>query len=250
MGTLFKIRYGIRAAWSYGASALLAPQNCLSCGDFCTYLPLCARCRSELESGIVLKERRCAFCGRILISEKESCLECRETKLFTFCDGAFPLYPYVLWKKELLFKWKMAGSRSLSPFFARVLFRVLQRYYEGFTVVPVPPRPGKIKKTGWDQIADLCRYLRGLYGIRVCRALVRLGTQQQKKLSRSERLSRLGKQYALKSAFKKAACAQKLPHQVVLLDDIMTTGVTLETCAALLKEAGVQKVYALTLFAC
>ena len=214
------------------------------------FVPICRYARAaeaSLKAALCRKKDAALFAAAFLYPKKKAVLNAARQNFLPFATAHFPCIRICCGKRNCFSagRWPAAVR-----FFARVLFRVLQRYYEGFTVVPVPPRPGKIKKTGWDQIADLCRYLRGLYGIRVCRALVRLGTQQQKKLSRSERLSRLGKQYALKSAFKKAACAQKLPHQVVLLDDIMTTGVTLETCAALLKEVGVQKVYALTLFAC
>lgn len=210
-------------------------------------MPLCTNCRRELEKQSVCAENRCVFCGRLLVSEKKSCLECRETKIMCHVDGAYSLFPYLLWKKELLFQWKTEGNRAFSSFFAGLIHKVLQNNYPDFAVVPVPPRPGKIFREGWDQIEDLCRYLNGLYGTRIYKALRRLSSRQQKKLNRAERLSRVGKEYVLKKKYRHGT---KLPHNLVLLDDIMTTGATLETCALILKKSGVQRVYAVTLFSC
>ncbi|HPX25525.1 MAG TPA: phosphoribosyltransferase family protein, partial [Treponemataceae bacterium] len=65
---------------------------------------------------------------------------------------------------------------------------------------------------------------------------------QQKKLNRDERIHQLGHLYELKKNI------TNIPEEVVIIDDIMTTGVTLENCAEVLKRAGVKKVHAVTLF--
>ena len=124
MGILYKTLTAVRAAAGYGFSLLSAPQYCISCGKESVYLPLCALCRQELKESIEAKEKRCKRCGRILISEKDICIECRENDTIAHLDGVFPLYPYVLWKKELLFLWKIRGVRSFSPFFASLVYSV------------------------------------------------------------------------------------------------------------------------------
>ncbi|WP_455159993.1 ComF family protein [Treponema lecithinolyticum] len=263
MGILFKWCCALRSAGAAVLSASLFRQSCISCATRTYTMPLCPLCHSELMHAVVPLEQRCMYCGRPLISEKTLCFECRSSRTLFHTDGVFPLYPYVLWKKELLFTWKIAGNRSLTPFFASLVYKVLQKYYSGLPVVPVPPRPGKIRKTGWDQIDDLCRCLHGLYGVCIKKMLKRLTSDQQKKLNRKLRLEHAGTGYVLKKEYNPAQPQRHIgaissvlcrfsfvPEKVVLLDDILTTGVTVETCAHLLKQAGVRSVYAVTLFGC
>ena len=65
-------------------------------------------------------------------------------------------------------------------------------------VVPVPPRPGKIRQKGWDQIDELCFYLRNLYGIETLPFLRRLTRFQQKKLNRLHRLEQIKNAFVLR----------------------------------------------------
>lgn len=255
MGILYKTLIAVRAGAGCAFSLLLSPQSCISCGKESPYLPLCSACREELRAflkeSIEAKETRCKRCGRILISEKDICIECRETDTIVHLDGVFPLYPYILWKKKLLFLWKIEGVPCLSPFFASLVYEVWKTLYSGIPLVPVPPRPGKIFREGRDQIDELSRCLRGLYRLPVLKVLKRISSQQQKKLNRAERLSRTEKRYVLKPRrFLPQSFRNAPPEAAVLLDDIITTGATLEICAELLKEAGVKRVYAITLFSC
>lgn len=115
-------------------------------------------------------------------------------------------------------------------------------------VVPVPPRPGKIKCKGWDQIEELCFYLRNLYGIKILPLLRRTTSLQQKKLDKKHRLEQTKRAFVLCPKNKLRRFLRNLPEKVVLIDDVMTTGSTIEACAAELKRAGIKKVYAVTLF--
>ncbi len=159
-------------------------------------------------------------------------------------DALFPLHSYRQWKKELAFAWKTEGQRRLSPLFSHLLFKaLLELGLEKTPLVPVPPRPGKIKEKGWDQIDELAGILKKSHGIQVLGDILERKSQgQQKKLSRQERLGALGASYDLRPNI------QGLPKEAVLLDDIVTTGATMEKCAWLLKKAGVQKVWGLALF--
>jgi len=81
----------------------------------------------------------------------------------------------------------------------------------------------------------------------VLHLLRRNATVQQKKLGRAERLESAEKSYSL-SAKLASMNREKLPECVILIDDVMTTGITVETCAAELKKAGIKKVMVLTVF--
>jgi ComF family protein len=232
-------------------SIFIYPQLCLICGLPSTSgFPLCGTC---LESHLLTIARsvsfvnpdvlRCIKCGRTLISSLELCTVCRNTPLLTAIDRIVPLFSYTTFGQELLTTWKISGMRGLSLPFARCLFTALEIVCgeESVSVVPVPPRPGKIRDKGWDQIEDLASLLSGSFGIKVQKCLVRTSRIQQKKLDRQARHLNL-------KGYIRTIEGVSIPEIVVLLDDLMTTGATLDSCAEALKIAGCRKVYGLTLF--
>jgi ComF family protein len=206
---------------------------------------LCRDCRDAL---FISAGPRCLFCGRPLVSERELCLPCRaEGHVF---DRGFALFPYTGKYRRLLAAYKFGLRRSLGAFFAEKLVEgsSLLGIPEDPVWVPVPPRPGKIKRTGWDQVMYLAgllerRYRKtrgaGLRSFPVCPCLKRLPSQSQKELNRERRKTNLRD---------RIRCVKKAPREALLFDDVITTGATLDACAAALKEGGAEKVYALCLF--
>lgn len=226
---------------------------CAVCGEQTQVIPLCARCEKRYFALSPYEgEERCSVCGKTLISERGVCMRCRRERLLVHTDAVFPLYSYRLWNSMLLFRWKIQGERALSSFFAFRAASALKALPKACVIVPVPPRPGKIRKKGWDQIEDLCRFFEYRCDYDVCRILERRTAGEQKRLGRKARLESIGKIYALKSAEKLKKELKrfggKVPKNVCIVDDLFTTGVTLESCAAVLKSAGVEKVFAVTLF--
>ena len=172
-------------------------------------------------------------------------MECRESPLLMHADSVYSLYSYRLWNETLLCRWKITGDRGNSFFFAERLstrLKVLFGSEKMPVIVPVPPRPGKIKKKGWDQVDELVSLLHVFYGFQVRYILERKSGTQQKTLDRNERLDTIGKGYSVRKD------VRRLPLEVCLIDDVLTTGATAESCAIKLKAAGVQKVFVLTLF--
>ena len=150
-----------------------------------------------------------------------------------------------------MFRWKMQEERSFSPLFAKLLCDLLRKTGDK-VIVPVPPRKGKIRKNGWDQIEELCTFLEKRYGFRVLRILERNTSSQQKKLSRTQRLESIKSAYSMCPAQVLERTLKplngRLPDSVCLIDDVCTTGSTLESCAEILKKEGIKTVNAVTLF--
>ena len=107
-------------------------------------------------------------------------------------------------------------------------------------IVPVPLHPFREYQRGFNQAEDLAMHL----GLPIARLLVRVRhTQSQIELPKEQR------QQNVKDAFAFRADPRSLlpdPCIVVLVDDVSTTGATLEACARVLKANGVKEVRALT----
>ena len=236
---------------------LLGGDTCVRCGKPGSVYPLCPPCMKHFaETALSVSSEsaseRCAVCGKALISEIGLCSACREQPVLEHTDGAFPLYSYALWRKSLLFAWKSAEKRTLSLVFARIVYTAYEslcgRYQSRLPVVPVPPRPGKIKERGWDQIDELCHFLHKGWNVPVLKLLSRRSWGQQKKLGRLARRRGAECSYTLANEKRLRRLCPVPPDAIILLDDVMTTGSTVDVCARLLKAFGIKKVYALTLF--
>ena len=100
-----------------------------------------------------------------------------------------------------------------------------------------------MREKGWDQISELSRLLKYVYGMKVVSMLERVSYVQQKKLDRLARLGTINRSYVLKKKLK------EIPERAIIIDDVLTTGATIESCSFLLKKAGVTEVYAVSIFA-
>jgi len=227
------------------------PSGCAGCGeallsslDAC--LGLCASCRAVFDSCCV-NEKHCLYCGKLLVSENDVCLSCRE-------NGAIEndrysehlvrlrcLFPYFGRYRSVLASYKFGKSLGVGSFFQRFLGMALEGLELTLNTawIPVPPRPGKIKKQGWDQIAYLAKLLEKGSPLTVCRCLKRFPSRSQKELNREERGINLKD---------KIRCVKQPPETAVIFDDVITTGATINECAGALLKGGAKKVYGVSLF--
>jgi len=198
---------------------------------------LCAECRDSItfEQGA-----QCSLCGKPLVSELDTCLPCRNSTERSF-ERLWILYPYTGKYRKLLTAYKFNKQLSIANFFAQKILNLIksEALLQDAVLVPVPPRPGKIKHSGWDQVDYLIKKIDKLSSLSISRVLKRRKSKVQKELNRAERLDNLkGRIYTDSSA----------PETALIIDDVITTGSTMEVCAQVLKEAGAKRVYGLCLF--
>ncbi|MDR0504084.1 MAG: ComF family protein [Treponema sp.] len=227
----------------FWAKNFIFPQSCALCGkslinaDEMRY-GLCGSCQSSFAC---IPGPYCGFCGKPLVSELDLCLPCRNEKERSY-NRLWTLFPYTGKYRKLLGAYKFRKNPGLADFLAEKIPPVINANCElkDAVIVPVPPRPGKIKQTGWDQVDYLIKKLvKTDRGLTVSRCLKRRKSRAQKQLDRTDRIINMKGRIFIKG---------KAPETAVIIDDVITTGSTMEACASVLKEAGTRNVFGLCLF--
>jgi ComF family protein len=195
-------------------------------------VPVCSSCRTALEP---VADPRCPLCGMPLLVEEGRCTRCRSAGYAFTSSAAVFVYRGIV--RELVIAFKSGGRSRLASLFAPYLAGLLAERCPGTAVVPVPSRPGR---SGPDAVELLARQLERRHGVRVQRLLRRGRGAAQKSLSYAERLRNLQGRIRVARGMRPAGT-------LVLLDDVFTTGATLDACARALIAAGAARVDAVTL---
>lgn len=205
------------------------------------YPPRCPGCKQE----VITHGRWCPACLKQLLAVRE--INCQAHHL-RYLDGCLTLSEYRGSVKRLIHAMKFQRKEEYAPHLRRLLEegRVAQRLCEVDGVLPVPLSAERIKERGYNQVTAIFqewakeRKLPWLEGLLARQK----NTLPQWELSLAERHKNI------KDAFMLTRPKDVYVYKSLLLvDDIITTGVTLDECARILKQAGVLKVYALTIAA-
>ncbi len=225
----------LSVAWAPRCAAcddpLERPTGGVVCGSCwhrvdCIEAPVCERCGVGLGSG----DAASGVCG-----------DCRRTGGPPTPRRAAGLHAGTL--REIIHAFKYEGRRSLAGPLAQLILRVAGDWLRGADVaVPVPLHALRRYRRGFNQADDLASNL----GIPVLRAL-----RRKRHTGRQVALSRTGRLRALDHAFSltlhgRASRAAIRRRSVVIVDDVITTGATVEACAAVLRRAGARNVRAVS----
>ena len=217
--------------------AALFPNICISCGEI---IPegehLCEFCTEMAET--VDFTKICSRCGML----KKECL-CSK-RVFHFSGSAAPFYNSGI-TKTAMYRFKFGHKDFISKFFAERMALTVKSCYSNidFDVITfVPTTFSKKLKRGFNQSELLAKRLSKLLGIKLCGDLIvcKKSAKIQHKLKFDERFKNVKGRYA---ANRKYALNGK---PVLLVDDIKTTGATLDECAKQLLLLGADDVYCVT----
>lgn len=172
-------------------------------------------------------------------------MDCSKTRRSFLANRSLLLYDE---KTEMsIARFKFQNRREYAEFYGRELYDRCKKQILSWQVdalLPVPIHPRKYKKRGYNQAELIAWELGRRIAIPVLTdVLVRkVETAAQKELNPVERLENLER------AFQICENSVKL-DKVILVDDIYTTGATLEACSRVLLSYGVQRVYGVTVAA-
>lgn len=203
------------------------PNRCALCDGFIPWDRLiCSECEDKLT-----EENFCFKCG------KSPC-QCPQGHIY---DGCAALYPYEGGVRDgvLLFKYRRGFNiaRLIAPKLAN---RLIECGFNADVITAVPMESSRRRETGYNQSEYIAKLISGKMGVPVDFSLIkkRGNTPMQHYLSAEER-----KAAADKSYFAGRHHSDITGKTVLLCDDIITTGSTLNACAAVLKKIGAEKVF-------
>jgi ComF family protein len=232
-------------------ASLVFPAPCRICArilDTGSAVPFCRACLVALTQ--TLAEPLCGQCGRPIVSaavtegaSQPLCHLCRSGVYAFDCARSFGAYTPRMSRAILLLKY--GNVTPLGKWFARRLAGLVASQplvFAAELVVPVPLDRGRLQERGYNQAELIAKPLARLLGIPF-RSYLLVRTRprpNQLRLTRRERWETVRGAYATH----KTAQVDKL--RVILVDDVFTTGATLDACSRALKGAGAARVVGLT----
>lgn len=205
--------------------AQIAPHECLGCSTEGSLL--CADCCRGLTPVV----SACYSC-RKLSDTAQTCTRCRaHSDLFAVKSAAV----YEGLAKDLVWQLKFKGSQAAATDMVRLMAPLVPRL-PGFVLVPVPTATSRIRRRGYDQATLIAKALARQTGVAYSPMLRRSGQHHQLGSSRAQRLRQLQEAYRVTTA------SDVTGRHVILIDDVLTTGATLEAAARAIKTAGAQHV--------
>ncbi|MHB9155362.1 MAG: ComF family protein [Endomicrobiales bacterium] len=221
------------------------PVTCAACGAVLPagdWYRVCARCRGSLP---LIAGLQCRKCGLPLPDGGAHCHDCRKAPARHF-ESIRSCAEYRGAMKDLIHKFKFRNRDYLGRFLGSMLVELVEKqpYRDAIEcVLPVPMHRVKRYLRGYNQAELLAEKVAEHLG----RPLLRKVLVRKRYTTAQYRLSRAERSENLRDAFLVRDAGPVRGKKLLLIDDICTTGETIERCAAVLRRAGARKVYGLTL---
>lgn len=205
--------------------AILAPHHCCGCQKIGTLL--CNDCKYDI---IYEPYSRCLSCSKP--SNKSGiCSECRVAYSQGWCIGE---RTGVL--EQLVNDYKFMRVKAASGTLSELMLEILPDMPTNTVIVPVPTISKHIRQRGYDHTYLIAKEVARRRSISFAQPLVRLTTAAQRGATRSERINQAKLAFGVDGIIQPDAT-------YLLIDDVMTTGATLNYAAKALKAAGASEVW-------
>lgn len=221
---------------------MIYPKTCPVCGRIPDgNVSVCVNCKGKFPS---IKGPRCMKCSKpILNGEAEYCYDCMEKSHHYVCGKALWIYDDMMKRSIARFKYK--GSLEYAQVYGEEIVRQHGNWVRnhGDILVPVPLHKKKEKIRGYNQAEILADAIGRRLQLPIDRDMLYRSrdTRPQKELNDKERLANLSEAFQINKG------KRYLPERIMLVDDIYTTGSTIEACTNALQKAGIREVYFLSI---
>lgn len=198
---------------------------------------ICPECEKKLRP---IGHPRCYKCGKP-IEEGEYCKDCQKhTHIF---DQGRGIFVYDGTMRRSVTRYKYYGCREYGDFYAKAMYRYAWKnlnQWKPDLIVPVPIHKSKERLRGFNQAAYLAERLGCYTGIPVDTVLVQkvVKTKSQKKLNAMQRRKNLEKAFLVTKNIR--------GKDILVIDDVYTTGSTIDAMAGCLRKRGAKNIYFLT----
>lgn len=235
-------RYNIPKTIKTWLKDLCFPMHCPVCDKVISRQKglICPACRKTLR---MVKAPRCICCGKHL--EEEGRLRCRDCAgVHRGFDRGVALFEYKS-IHDSVYHFKNRGRVEYAEFYGEELRKWLlpvMREMKAEALVPIPLHPDKLRKRGYNQASILAKEISLGCGLPVREDILKRVRKNREQKSQNH----VQRQNNMKKTFHIAQNDVKL-KTIILVDDVFTTGNTLEAAAKELKRCGVDKVYFIAL---
>ena len=220
----------------------LYPRRCPICHEIIggERTRVCQVCVDDLP---IIKEPRCKKCSKQLDNEDaEHCFDCQQKK--HYFDGGYAILLYDEKMQKSMAHFKFHGRREYGGFYADLLVKAARQIVERWQVevlLPVPIHRARVSTRGYNQTEIIGRVLSKELSIPIRTDLVKRvkNTKAQKQLKIDERKENVRGAFALNQEV-------SMYRRVLIIDDIYTTGSTIDEMAKELRKKGVKEVFFLT----
>lgn len=198
---------------------------------------------------------KCMVCNTVLMEDARSylCNTCktdlerygggfRKSDGLSYIDGIFAAFRYHGGIETAIQAFKYKNHPRLSETISMLLCEELEKHGgvpEADYIIPVPMHPGKKRRRGYNQSELIAGHLGEYLNMEVRTDIIRKirHTRPQSRLKRLDRLRNL------KGAFSAVPGTNVEGKDIILVDDVLTTGTTMNTCAKILREKGAVHIY-------
>lgn len=224
---------GVRSIFFDCLLNLFFPKKCVCCGKYNHFL--CFECASAIQK---VRTLTCLYCGKISKSAAV-CVNCKKSKNIYFSSALIAANYNSKPVKEIIHNLKYCGLTDLANMCGELVKDSLSRIeiYGDYLITYVPLHWKKERKRGYNQSKLIAQYVAKELNIPFCDLLEKtVDTKNQVGLKKVDRLTNIV------GAFKILNKNLVNGKKVIIIDDVITTGSTLNECAKILKENGAKKI--------
>ena len=190
---------------------------------------ICQECLNSFEE---IPEEHCPTCYKA--GDKKLCKDCQYWQERGLEVAHKSLYTYNKAMKDYFSRYKFQGDYLLRNVFSLSLRKELKNF-QSYTILSIPLSESKMRKRGFNQVSGLLEAAQIPYQ----EILKKKESQTQSSKDRKERLENTGNFYMIENT--------KIPKKILLVDDIYTTGATLQDAKLTLFENGAKEIMTFSL---